>query len=343
MNKISTSLTSLFLLLALSAQAQVFPVALNNGNKLFFNVIDKSAKQVEVVQPGSMVGASLLLPKGSLNIPGSVTYKGVSYQVVSIHEKAFEKAEGLTYVSIPSSVRKIGARAFSGCTKLEGIVFPSSETTIGDKAFEGCTSLNSLSFGSEWRAIDLAIFSDSKALTSVRIPARVSKLSHIKSLKALKRIDVDGNNPAFSSFDGVLYSHDGKTLYACPAARDRVLNIPGGTEQIMEGAFGGCTDLRYISLPSTLYSFSYLEFAQCSDLKELAILAEMPPITAKWNGAPVFSIRKPNKDLSVSVPSSSLKRYLSAVCDKGGTYENMDGKQKEQFTKDGFLRKKDIK
>ncbi|MBQ1648088.1 MAG: leucine-rich repeat domain-containing protein [Bacteroidales bacterium] len=343
MKNIFAALTGLSLLLSISAQAQVFPVVFKDGNKLFFNVTDKDANLVEVVQPGSMVGATLARPAGSLTIPATVTYKNKTYQVASIHEKAFEKADKLTFVSIPASVKEIGAQAFDGCIALAGVVFPSSETKIGKDAFRGCKSLNSLSFGSEWRAIDLADFKDSEALTVIRIPARVVKISHIKSLKPLKMIEVDSNNSAYSSADGVLYSRDGKTLYACPIAHGGHVIVRGGTEQIMVGAFSDCFALNGVTLPETMHAFSYQEFAKCPNLKSLTILGEMPPITAKWNGSSVFALRMPSDDFQVFVPDANRKRYQSAVCNKAGTYENMEGKQKETFKKDGFLTKKEIK
>ncbi len=343
MKNIIATLTGLFLLLSIPAQAQVFPVVFKDGNKLFFNVTDKDAKLVEVVQPGSMVGTTLARPAGSLTIPATVTYKNKTYQVASIHEKAFEKADKLTFVSIPASVKEIGAQAFEGCTALAGIVFPSSETKIGKDAFKGCKSINSISFGSEWRAVDLADFKDSEALTVIRIPARVVKISHIKSLASLKTIEVDGNNPAYSSTDGVLYSRDGKTLYACPIAHGGHVIVRGGTEQIMVGAFSDCFVLNGVTLPESMHDFSYQEFAKCSALRSLTLLGEMPPITAKWNGSSVFALRKPNDSFQVYVPDANRKRYRSAVCDKAGMYENMEGKQKENFKKDGFLTKNDIK
>ena len=343
MKNIIAILTGLFLLLSIPAQAQVFPVVFKDGNKLFFNVVDKDAKLVEVVQPGTMVGTTLAHPTGPLTIPATVTYKNKTYQVASIHEKAFQKADKLTFVSIPASVKEIGAQAFEGCTALASIVFPSSDTKIGKDAFKGCKSISSLSLGSEWRAVDLADFQDSEALSVINIPARVVKISHIKSLKSLKKIDVDVNNPAYSSTDGVLYSRDGKTLYACPIAHGGNVIVRGGTEQIMVGAFSDCATLSGVTLPETMHTFSYQEFAKCTNLKSLTILAEMPPITAKWNGSSVFALRMPSSNFQVLVPSANRKRYQASVCNKAGTYENMEGKQKETFKKDGFLTKKEIK
>lgn len=342
MRRFTATLAALLLLAGVTAQAQVFSVSLKSGNKLFFNIVDNAAKTVEIAQPGSMIGLSLGLPKGSLEIPASVTYKDTSYQVVSICEKAFAQAEELTFVSIPSTVKEIGAHAFSGCSSLEGIVFPASEPTIGNAAFEGCKSLKDLSFGSDWKTVNFSLFSDSVAITSVFIPARVVRISGVKLMTSLDQIQVDPLNPAFSSVDGILYSRDGKALYACPCARTGRLAVPEGVERIQEGAFNGCAALTSVTLPSTAHAFTCLDFVQCSSLTELVILSEIPPVTAKWNGAPVFAIRKPCDAFKVRVPAKNYARYQAAVCNKEGEYETMDGKKKETFPQEGFLDKKDI-
>lgn len=330
------------LLLSAPANAQRFSVSLPDGNKLFFKITDESAKQVEVVQAGAMLSTPLALPTGALEIPSSVKYKDVSYQVSAIHESAFSRAEELIFVHIPSSVKEIGDGAFAGCSKLEGVIFPSSEPALGKGVFTGCKSLKNLSFGSDWRKVDFALFADSEALTSVFIPARVVDIKNLKFVKMLKRIDVDPNNPAFSSIDGALYSRDRKAFYACPCAQTGRFVVASGAEKIQEGAFNGCEGLESIVLPETVHAFSFLDFASCSSLKELTVLSEIPPITAKWNGSPVFAIRKPTPDFRVYVLAASLDRYQSGVCDKAGEYESMNGKKKDSFAEGDMVSKKDI-
>lgn len=342
MKRFVTVISGIMLLISLSAHAQVFSVSLPGGNKLFFQVSDTTSKQVEVIRAGALINAPIALPTGSLEIPASVSYKGVSYKVASLHEGVFKGADNLSFVSIPSTVKTIGARAFSGCSNLEGVTFPASEPEMGDAVFEGCKSLYSVSLGSDWRAVDLSLFAASDTLASLFIPAKVVKITNLKLIKTLERVDVDRNNPAFSSIDGILYSRDGKALYACPNARVGELTVPAGVERIQEAAFNGCTHLTGILLPSTVHDFSYMDFASCTSLTDLTILAEMPPITARWNGSPVFAIRKPGSSFRVFVSASSLERYQAAVCDNGGTYESMAGKHKETLQQDSLIGKKDI-
>ena len=342
MKRLITLLAGLLAASGLMVQGQTFSVPLENGNKLLFNVTDSTAHTVEIIRAGSFAGISLALPSGSLDIPSSVTFKGKTYRVASISKEAFASAAELTSVSIPSSVKSVGEKAFAGCSKLEGVVFPASEPKFGNDVFEGCTALKSVSLGSDWKELDLNLFATCQNMTCLFVPARVRKITNLKFLQALERIDVDPNNQAFSSIDGNLYSKDGKVFYACPNSRVGLLEIPEGTEKIQEGAFNGCANLTEIILPSTLHAFSYLDFCQCVSLTKLTLLSEMPPMTAKWNGAPVFAIRCPGSLFKVYVPAGSLSRYQASVCAKAGGYETPASGKKETCSEDGFLTDKGI-
>ena len=58
---------------------------------------------------------------GAINIPASVTYKGTSYPVTSIGDRAFCNCSGLISVTIPASVTTIAVSAFKGCSELTSI------------------------------------------------------------------------------------------------------------------------------------------------------------------------------------------------------------------------------
>ena len=74
-------------------------------------------------------------PTGDLTIPGSVTFRGCLYPVISIGAGAFYECYGLTSVTIGNSVTTIGKGAFKGCNVLTSVTIPNSVTTIGDYAF----------------------------------------------------------------------------------------------------------------------------------------------------------------------------------------------------------------
>ena len=81
---------------------------------------------------------------GSVTIPETVTYSGVTYSVTSIDSYAFYKCSGLTSVNIPESLTNIGGQAFRGCSGLTSVTIPESVTSIGEMAFYDCSILTSI-------------------------------------------------------------------------------------------------------------------------------------------------------------------------------------------------------
>ena len=81
---------------------------------------------------------------GSVTIPTTVTYSGVTYSVTAIGDYAFMDCYGLTSITIPNSVISIGYMAFDSCYRLTSITIPNSVTTIGNSVFSGCSGLTSI-------------------------------------------------------------------------------------------------------------------------------------------------------------------------------------------------------
>ena len=86
---------------------------------------------------------------GSVVIPSSVTYNGVTYSVTSIGDYAFGGCSSLTSITIPNSVTSIGDGAFARCSSLASVTIPNSVTSIGNNAFGGCSSLTSVTINSD--------------------------------------------------------------------------------------------------------------------------------------------------------------------------------------------------
>ncbi len=133
---------------------------------------------------------------GSLVIPGSVTYNGISYSVTVIGDYAFQRCSGFTgSLTIGNSVETIGAKAFESCTGFTGsLTIPNSVTTIGSSAFaicwgftgsliignsvteiggdafNGCSEIVSLTLGNSVSIIGGAAFCGCSRLSSVTFP-----------------------------------------------------------------------------------------------------------------------------------------------------------------------------
>ena len=332
-----------FLITIIEAASQTFTVRLNDGNQLCFHVTDTTSREAEIIRIKVLGNMQPSHPSGDLSIPSYVNYKGINYAVSSIGESTFAGADGLTSISIPSSVKRISDKAFSGCSNLKSVVFPNRTPLFGENVFEQCTSVSALSFGSDWTTIDLHQFADAISLKEVFIPSRVTKITGVKSIASLEKITVDSNNKAFSTSDGMLYSKDGITLYACPRAKKGAVSILPGTEIILDGAFSDCFYIENILLPASIHEFAYDEFVGCKKLNRIILLSEIPPMTAKWNGATVFAIAAPNQDCILQVNKKHLKRYQTNICSVEGVYETLNANRKADIVSGKMMSKASIK
>lgn len=103
------------------------------GLRYALNESNKTAK---------IVGQPLTLT-GDIDIPATINYKDVDYDVVEISADAFNGNDKITSVTVHDKLTKIGARAFENCTGL--ITFTIEGTNnivvIEATAFDGCTHL----------------------------------------------------------------------------------------------------------------------------------------------------------------------------------------------------------
>ena len=106
-------------------------------------------------------------------IPSQVTYNGMTYNVTSIGEKAFQRNTTLTSVVLPYTISSIGEEAFGGCTNLASIVVPESVTEIGIGAFWGCEALTSFNIPNGITRIAESTLWGCKKLTEITIPQGV--------------------------------------------------------------------------------------------------------------------------------------------------------------------------
>ena len=98
---------ALLLLCSITASAYDFEV-----NGIYYNITNTTDKTVAVTSGTDKY-------TGSVIIPESIVYNGISYSVTSIQDVAFLHCNGLTSVVIPNSVTSIGTSAFNGCTSLK--------------------------------------------------------------------------------------------------------------------------------------------------------------------------------------------------------------------------------
>ena len=81
---------------------------------------------------------------GSINVPESVKYDNVTYNVTAIGAHAFQNCNGLTAISMPTTVTTIGDSAFYSCKGLKTVLLPTLLSSIGTKSFYACSLITSI-------------------------------------------------------------------------------------------------------------------------------------------------------------------------------------------------------
>ena len=186
-------------------------------------------------------------PGGAVVIPAQIPGAGT---VTSLYTGAFNGCTNVTSVIIPNGVLSIGVGAFQGCTGLTNVTLADSVTSIGNEAFQGCTSL-----------------------ANVGIPSGVTSLGTglFFACTSLVAITADPQNPAFSSFNGVLFDKSQSTLVVYPAGLAGGYAIPSSVTTIGVDAFATCGSLTSVVIPSGVLSIGAAAFQRCTGLASVVI------------------------------------------------------------------------
>jgi len=166
-----------------------------------------------------------------LNVPGEIQ----GYPVTVIGEYLCQDMSGLKAITLPEGLEEISYSAFDNCVALEEIAFPSTLTTIRDSAFFACNSLTQISFPKSLTTLEDYAFFGCDNLTELS-----------------------------------LYRTDGIDMVFDMEVVTKVTVMEGATD-IAESAFEYCTNLKEITLPSSLSTIRAYAFYECTSLERIVI------------------------------------------------------------------------
>ena len=292
MKKFYLSLFSL-LICFISADVYAYDIEVQNtgGKTIYYNFINNNA-ELEVTYHGKSYNSY----SGDIEIPGTVTYQGITYTVTSIGDEAFCVCASLTSVTIPNSVTSIGDKAFYNCCNLTSVTIPNSVTLIGNEAFAGCGGLTSVtipnsvaSIGNKafyccWGLTSVTIsnsvtligneaFAGCGVLTSVTIPNSVTSIGSnaFFGCGGLTSLNVETGNTKYDSRENSNAIIETATNTLICGTRNTI--IPNSVTSIGENAFYNCTGLTSITIPNSVTSIGYDAFGACSGLISLNVEA----------------------------------------------------------------------
>ena len=181
-------------------------------------------------------------------------------------------------IVIPSCVTSIGDYAFKG-TGLTNVVIPASVTDFGDYIFEDCDELQYVTFSNGITKVQVKEggvgkwFSECKKLKKLIIPKSLENMDSriCERNESLEAIEIDSDNQAYQSIDGIVYDKSRTKVLYCPRGFKGGLVIPDGVTGIGEDAFGDCSKLENIRIPKSVTSIGTFAFIGCSKLETICI------------------------------------------------------------------------
>ncbi len=240
-NLIQIGLLAAMLLLPAVVQAQ-FTFTTNNDGSL--NIYQYTGSGGAVVIPGTTNGLPVTsIGGGAFYDCTNLTSVTIGTNVTSIGDRAFELCSSLTNVMIGTNVTGIGNVAFEDCG-LTSVTIPNNVTSIGVLAFDGCTSLTNATIGNGVTNIEDRAFGWCSSLTA---------------------INVNPNNPAYSSVAGVLFDKSQTTLIQFPGGLGGRYTIPNSVTDIGDYAFNG-VNLTNVTIGTNVTSIGDYAFAECNSL-----------------------------------------------------------------------------
>ena len=184
----------------------------------------------------------------------------INDDVTGIGHSAFQNFVNMMEVVIPNTMFYIADYAFSDCSALESVSLPESVGFWGHSIFSGCSSLKRIDIPYGTMQIYGFDFKGCTALEYVSIPKTVSEiyfynpsgdvrngLSPFFSCPNIKEINVDENNPYFTSIDGILYELYDNDIYGLikypPKKVNTEFTVPKNMQYIAPDAFSYCQNL----------------------------------------------------------------------------------------------------
>ena len=256
---------------------------------------------------------------GSVIIPSTVFYNGLTYTVTFIGTSAFEGCTGLTSITIPESIAIMGGHAFAGCTNLTTINY--NAQNCSGPGFSGpdnwlCGHITTVNIGNNVEYIPPYFVFFESNLTSITIPNSVTSIGYDAFYGCTGLTSVTIGNSVTSIGE---YAFNGCTsltsltignsvtsilegaFYECTSLTS--ITIPNSVTEIETKAFYNCTSLTFLAIGNSVNSIGDKAFYKCTGLNTIDCKAENPPVL----GTTVFgSINKDNVTLIVPCEKSSL-------------------------------------
>ena len=178
---------------------------------------------------------------GAINIPGTITFNEIDYNVTRIVQYAFKNCTNLTSVTLPNTLTNIEQYAFNGCSSLTAINIPDNLQSIDKGVFDGCTSLTNITLPSSISKLDEHAFRNCSNLTVTLLSTTPPSCTDSSFHSAVKiRVPVD----ALEAYKAA----EGWSTFLDKIEKSYSINLSSNNETMgsVSGVANGKTDLSVL-------------------------------------------------------------------------------------------------
>lgn len=180
-------------------------------------------------------------------------------------------------IDIPEWITSIGDQAFAE-SGLKNVVIPASVTHFSDGMFRDCNELQYVTFSNGITKVSVDGFGEwfarCKKLKKIIIPKSLENIDFAQIClenESLEAIEIDNNNQAYQSIDGIVYNKSGTKMLFCPKGFKGEAIIPDGVKELDTwwwGGFGNCRKLESVVIPGSVETIDQSAFLHCKELKK---------------------------------------------------------------------------
>lgn len=170
-----------------------------------------------------------------------------------------------------ANLTTIGAYAFSGCSSISEVVIQKTTTTIGERAYAQGTDISKVIFAENGANVEFGsfVFEGCQKLSSITIPSTITTFdgSVFAGCNNISAIIVDEDNPALSSYDGVLYDKNATTILYYPRAKAVDMTaLPATVTKIGSATFQSNASITDLVIPARITEIGEKAFENCVNL-----------------------------------------------------------------------------
>ncbi len=215
--------------------------------------------------------SSLIIPAATASIGSDAfeSFKGII--IVDNKNPNYSSADGVLYNKTQTRLIQCPI------SKTGDVTIPSTVTSIRNNAFFGCSVLTKVMIPSSVKSIEAYAFNNCTGLAAITIPSSITSLGQRVFGGFKGSIDVDSNNPNYSSLDGVLFDKKQNELIECPVSKAGVYTIPSATTMVDEEAFHSCADIASLIIPQSVKNIGSSSFFNCEGLSSIYLYTPIPP------------------------------------------------------------------